>query len=116
MPFDPVTGAYVDTRVARGFPLGGIGAGGFGFNADGSFGELRINNNWMRPIRGVRGCFHALFVAGQGGCRMVMLRRAHPDTREYAGVENVRSTSFVGMLPAFTLRYDHDLPVRLTLA
>src|SRR5262245_28211809 len=115
MPFDPASGAYVDTRVARGFPLGGIGAGGFGFNADGSFGELRFNNNWMRPIRGVRGCFHALFTRAGGVARMVVLRRTHPGLREYEGVANVRSTTFVGLLPGFTLRYADDLPVGVTL-
>ncbi len=26
VPFDPESGAYVDTRVARGFPMGGIEA------------------------------------------------------------------------------------------
>jgi len=111
MGFDPATGAYVDTAVARGFPLGGIGAGGFGFNTDGSFGELRLNNNWMCPVRGARACFHALFTpAGT-----VMLRRAAAE-REYAGVRNVRGTSFVGLLPAFTLRYDDDLPLDVELS
>src|SRR5262245_24439127 len=114
MPFDPASGAYVDMRVARGFPLGGIGAGGFGFDADGSFGELRCNNNWMRPVRAGRGCFHALFVRQGDASRMVMLRRAHPDLREYDGVENVRSTRFTGLLPAFTLRYDDALPLEVS--
>jgi non-lysosomal glucosylceramidase len=115
MPFDPATGAYVDTRVARGFPMGGIGAGGFGFDADGSFGELRLNNNWMCPVRGARGCFHALFTRRGSAGRMIMLRRAS-DEREYDGVRNVRSTRFVGLLPAFTLAYDDDLPLRVELA
>ncbi len=114
MAFDPATGAYVDTRVARGFPLGGIGAGGFSFNTDGSFGELRLTNNWMRPIRGLRGCFHALFTRTAATSRTVMLRRA-PADGEYAGVANVRSTSFVGMLPGFRLCYDDQLPVRVGL-
>jgi uncharacterized protein (DUF608 family) len=115
MPFDPATGAYVDTGVARGFPMGGIGAGGFGFDADGSFGELRLNNNWMCPVRGARGCFHALFTEREGECRMLLLRRASAE-REYDGVRNVRSTRFVGLLPAFTLAYEDDLPLRVELA
>lgn len=114
MPFDPTTGAYLDTRVARGFPMGGIGAGGFGFDADGGFGELRLTNNWMRPLRDIRGCFHALYTRRGDACRTVVLRRAR-DRAEYAALPNVRSTSFTGLLPAFTLVYDDDLPVRLTL-
>ena len=115
MPFDPARGAYVDMRVARGFPLGGIGAGGFGFNTDGSFGELRLNNNWMCPVRGGRGSFHALFVQ-QGDERRSWLLRRTPPEGEYDGVENVRSTAFVGLLPGFQLRYDDEgLPLGVTL-
>src|SRR5437868_3483809 len=98
MSFDLTSGAYVDMRVARGFPMGGIGAGGFGFNADGSFGELRFTNNWMRPLPAPRGCFHALYTRRGDERRVVMLRRT-PEAPEYEGVTNVRSTRFVGMLP-----------------
>jgi uncharacterized protein (DUF608 family) len=49
--FDPDSGAYRDCRVARLFPLGGIGAGGLGFNTDGRFEELRLTNNWMCGTR-----------------------------------------------------------------
>ena len=115
MAFDPGTGAYVDGRVARGFPLGGIGAGGFGFQTDGSFGELRLNNNWMCPIRGVRGAFHALY-ARHGGDRTALLLRRTGMEPEYGGIPNVRSTTFVGALPAFTLRYDDPaLPLDVVL-
>lgn len=123
MPFDPETGAYVDMRVARGFPLGGIGSGGFGLNTDGSFGEIRFNNNWMCPVRGARGSFFALFVRrdGQPG-ESVVLRRAPgadvpgaPAWLEYDGVRNVRSTSFVGTLPSFHLRFDDAWPLRVEL-
>ena len=58
--FDEDSGAYVDCRVKRGFPLGGIGAGQICLNTDGSFGELRSNNNWMCPVRGLAGSFFAL--------------------------------------------------------
>jgi hypothetical protein len=115
MGFDPRTGAYVDTRVARGFPLGGIGAGGFGFQTDGSFGELRLNNNWMCPIRGARGCFHAVFARRGADGTALLLRRAGVEP-EYENARTVRSTTFVGALPAFTLRYADDaLPVAVAL-
>ncbi|HXJ32850.1 MAG TPA: GH116 family glycosyl-hydrolase [Candidatus Eisenbacteria bacterium] len=111
--FDPSTGTYIDARATRGFPMGGIGAGGFTLATDGGFGEFRWNNNWMCPIRNVRGAFHALFVAQQDRRRMVMLRRARED--EYAGVEPVRSTIFAGMPPAFALAFEDELPVEVAL-
>ncbi|MBI3770783.1 MAG: hypothetical protein HY271_20125 [Deltaproteobacteria bacterium] len=124
MPFDAETGAYVDMRVARGFPLGGIGSGGFGLNTDGSFGEFRLNNNWMCPVRCARGSFFALFVRRDGGsAETVLLRRAPgadvpgaPAWLEYEGARNVRSTSFVGTLPSFRLRYEDAWPLGVTLA
>ncbi len=119
MPFDPASGAYVDMRVARGFPLGGMGSGGIALNTDGSFGELRLNNNWMCPIRGPAGSFHACFAERDGApSETVLLRMAPgadvpgaPAWREYEGVRHVRSTTFVGTLPTFRLRYDDTLPV-----
>jgi non-lysosomal glucosylceramidase len=123
MPFDPESGAYIDTRVARGFPLGGMGSGGIALNTDGSFGELRLNNNWMCPIRGTPGSFHALFVQRDAAAGETILLRLPPGAdqpgapawREYAGVRHVRSTTFVGTLPTFRLRYDDALPVTVTL-
>ncbi|HEV7732843.1 MAG TPA: GH116 family glycosyl-hydrolase [Candidatus Binatia bacterium] len=112
--FDPVTGAYVDTRVARGFPMGGIGAGGFSVASDGGFGELRLNNNWMSPIHGVRGAFHALWTRRSGATRCVMLRRSL-DGDEYANASPVRGTTFTGTLPSFALAFDDDLPLSVTL-
>ena len=111
--FDAATGTYVDVRAARGFPMGGIGAGGFTIGTDGGFGEFRWNNNWMCPIRDVRGAFHALFVAQGGRRRVVMLRRAAAG--EYAGVDAVRSTVFAGMLPSFALAFEDELPVEVAL-
>ncbi|MGH7895311.1 MAG: GH116 family glycosyl-hydrolase [Candidatus Binatia bacterium] len=111
--FDPVTGTYVDVRAARGFPMGGVGTGGFTLSTDGGFGEFRWNNNWMCPIRDAPGAFHALFVAQEGRRRTLMLRRAAE--REYDGVERVRSTIFGGMLPAFALAFEDELPVEVTL-
>ncbi|MCW5889964.1 MAG: hypothetical protein KIT14_05365 [bacterium] len=104
--FDPATGAYVDTRAARGFPLGGIGSGGVSFETDGGFGELRCQNDWMHPLRGVRGAFQALWTRPGG---VAMLRRRHDG--EYANARNVAGTTFTGTLPSFTLRIDDPLPV-----
>lgn len=105
--FDEESGAYVDTRVSRGFPMGGIGAGGFSVATDGGFGELRLNNNWMCPIRGARGAFHALWTPG----RCVTLQR----TATHTNMTPVRGTTFTGTLPSFTLAFDDDLPLAVTL-
>jgi uncharacterized protein (DUF608 family) len=130
--FDPASGAYRDGRVRRGFPLGGIGSGGVCLNTDGSFGELRANNNWMCPVRDLRASFHALSVCAGDRARAtadpgsVFLLRLpwSPDggsegapassESEYEGVQNVTSTSFLGRLPAFSLAYG-GLPVDLRL-
>ncbi|HZR83351.1 MAG TPA: GH116 family glycosyl-hydrolase [Candidatus Binatia bacterium] len=118
--FDPEAEAYLSCRVARGFPLGGIGTGGVCFNADGSFGELRSNNNWMCPVRGLRGSFHALFVRAGGAAETALLRlpwaadAADSPAREYEGVRNVAETAFVGRLPAFALSYG-GLPLAVRL-
>ena len=112
--FDAHTGAYVDTRVARGFPLGGIGSGGLTLQTDGGFGELRANNNWMCPVRGLRGAFHALFVRSGQRTDTVVLRRSCAEG-EYGGVRAVRGTTFVGALPSCTLAFDDELPVRVVL-
>lgn len=115
--FDADSGAYVDCRVKRGFPLGGIGAGQVCLNSDGSFGELRANNNWMCPVRGLRGSFFAVHAARGDERRTVVLRRPPAESvgPEYQGASNVDSTIFVGMLPSFSLRYHHPLPFGLAL-
>jgi uncharacterized protein (DUF608 family) len=130
--FDEKSGAYLDGRARRGFPLGGIGSGGVCINTDGSFGELRSNNNWMSPLRDLRGSFFALLVR-PGGDRAAdrsattkapatthLLRlpwhgsgdAARPD--EYDGAENVATTTFLGRLPAFSLVWG-GLPIDLRL-
>lgn len=115
--FDADSGAYLDCRVKRGFPLGGIGAGQVCLNSDGSFGELRSNNNWMCPVRGLRGSFFAVHAARGDERKTVVLRRPPGDGAppEYAGALDVESTIFVGMLPSFSLRYQHRLPFGLAL-
>src|SRR5262245_4872929 len=114
--FDPGTGAYTDEIVARGFPLGGIGAGSLCLNADGSFGEVRCHNNWMAPIPAPRGSFLALFAHRGDVARTVLVRRPRADD-EYEGVVLVGGTRFVGELPQFTLRVDDDgLPLDVTVA
>ncbi|MEW6270836.1 MAG: GH116 family glycosyl-hydrolase [Thermodesulfobacteriota bacterium] len=115
--FDLDAGAYLDCRVKRGFPLGGIGAGNVCINTDGSFGELRSNNNWMCPVRGLRGSFFAVFAQLGEARETVVLRRPPPPDAppEYAGAHDVESTTFVGLLPSFSLRFQHHLPIGILL-
>lgn len=116
--FYPDSGAYVDCRVKRGFPLGGIGAGGICLNTDGGFGELRANNNWMSPVHGLRGSFFAVFYE-QGDERGTFVLRCCPPATEhpeYEGTRNVDSATFVGRLPSFSLRFQDDaLPLGVLL-
>lgn len=77
---------YVNCRVARGFPMGGMGSGGFSINTDGSFSEFRLNNNWMNPIRKVKGTYFAVKV------------------EEETQVLGSCNTRFRGELPEFELR------------
>src|SRR5262249_45414522 len=111
---DPRAGASIDSRAARGFPLGGIGAGGLTLHTDGGFGELRANNNWMCPVRGLRGAFHGLFVRAGERTDTGLLRRTC-EGEEYVGARPVRGTTFVGTLPSCTLRFDDQLPVHVSL-
>ncbi|MBY0276971.1 hypothetical protein K2Z84_16655 [Candidatus Binatia bacterium] len=115
--FDADTGTYLDCRVKRGFPLGGIGAGQISLNTDGSFGELRSNNNWMCPVHGLRGSFFALHAKSGPEAQTILLRRAPAEgaPADYANAVHVESTTFTGMLPAFSLRFEHALPFGLTL-
>ena len=115
--FDADSGNYLDCRVKRGFPLGGIGAGQVCLNADGSFGELRANNNWMAPVRGLCGSFFAVHAVRGDERQTVMLRRPPGDgcRPEYTNATSVDSTIFAGMLPSFSLRYQHLLPCGVAL-
>ncbi len=112
--YDEKTGEYVDSAAARGFPMGGIGAGGFSLGTDGMFTEFRMNNNWMNPVRNVPGTFFALFAEKGTGKHSRILRRQAPKA-EYANIRQVRSTRFRGELPGFRLCFEDDLPVEVCL-
>ncbi|MFO8058348.1 MAG: GH116 family glycosyl-hydrolase [bacterium] len=109
------TGEYVDCAVARGFPLGGIGSGGFSIGSDGMFTEFRMNNNWMNPVRNVPGTFFAVYAEKQGEKETRILRRSAPQ-KEYENIRPVRSTRFKGELPGFLLTFDDDIPLSVRLS
>ncbi len=45
--WDEKSNEYIDSAVKRGFPMGGMGSGGFSLGTDGGFVEFRTNNNWI---------------------------------------------------------------------
>jgi uncharacterized protein (DUF608 family) len=112
--YDPDTGAYTDCCISRGFPLGGLGAGGFNIGSDGRFMEFRINNNWMAPIRGVRGTFLAVYADDGTRKSSRILRRTAPE-REYENIRPVAHTRFVGELPGCEILFEDDLPIHVRL-
>lgn len=112
--YDETTGEHVDCSVYRGFPMGGIGSGGFSIGSDGRFKEFRINNNWMNPIRNVKGTFFAVRVESGGTANTRILRRKYPDG-EYENIRPVKSTRFKGELPGFELSFNDELPLELKL-
>jgi non-lysosomal glucosylceramidase len=112
--YEELTGEYVDCSVVRGFPMGGIGSGGFSINTDGHFTEFRLNNNWMNPIRGVRGTFFALLTR-RGEERIARILHRSVIGGEYKNIQPVRSTRFSGELPGFKLKFEDAIPVGVTL-
>lgn len=116
--FDAQEGVYESTQVVRGFPVGGIGAGGLGVGSAGGFCDWRANNNWMRPIRVLKGSFLALSTtAASRGRDTRILRLGVPggEAREYENARPPGSTRFRGDLPFFELSYPDLYPLRVTL-
>ncbi len=111
--WDESTGEYVDSSIIRGFPLGGIGSGGITIGSDGSFIEARCNNNWMNPVRNLRGCFFAVHTSQGIIKKSRILRRGYES--EFGNIEGIASTRFRGELPEFELWFKDSLPVETAL-
>jgi len=110
--YNEENGEYSDTAVYRGFPLGGMGTGGFNIGTDGAFTEFRINNNWMNPVRKVRGTFFAIHTSFNEKKETRILRKSSPG-KEFSNIKQIRSSKFSGELPEFDLSFDDDLPVKV---
>tara|TARA_B100000609_G_C17220281_1_gene439552 strand:- start:3223 stop:5685 length:2463 start_codon:yes stop_codon:yes gene_type:complete len=82
----------------------------------GGFGELRTNNNWMAPIRDVRGAFWAVSCLAQGRRDARILRQSHTGGREYKNITPVQYTSFRGKVPCFAMRFADTLPVSVLVS
>ncbi len=109
--YDAASCTYRNSAVYGGFPLGSIGTGGFGVGTEGGFVNLRINNNWMRPIPHAKGSFWALSCMQNGKRETRILRRAFSGGREYKSVRPIRDTFFTGRVPCFEMVFEDDLPI-----
>ncbi len=112
--WDEKTGEYVESSIDRGFPLGGIGSGGITMGSDGSFIEARCNNNWMNPVRNLRGSFFAVHTAQGIVRRSRILRYCYE--KEFGNIEAVASTRFKGLLPGFEIGFNDSLPIGIKLS
>ncbi|MFP4484470.1 MAG: GH116 family glycosyl-hydrolase [Spirochaetaceae bacterium] len=140
--YDETYGTIRDSVTSRGFPMGGLGTGGFSVFTDGGFGMFRTNHNWFQsfgPARFPKGTFLALRTepAGdmgeRGGARRDrayggadrgapggttrILRGSFRGGREYRNVEAIAHTSFRGEVPFFDLSFEDDaLPLAVRLS
>jgi non-lysosomal glucosylceramidase len=112
--FDCETGVYTDSFIARGLPLGGIGSGGITIGSDGSFMEARCNNNWMNPVRNLKGSFFAVHTMQGTVKKSRILRRGYE--KEFGNIDGIASTRFKGILPEFELGFNDSLPVEIKLS
>lgn len=106
--WDPAADVFIDASLHRGFPLGGIGTGGFGVGTDGGFVDLRVNHNWMAPLPHLKGSFFALKTGVGVGAETRILRRCFSGGAEYPNVRGVAHTRFRGRPPTFELQFLDD--------
>jgi uncharacterized protein (DUF608 family) len=112
--WDEFTGEYIKSSIARGFPLGGIGSGGITIGSNGSFMEARCNNNWMNPVRNLRGSFFAVHTAQGIVKKSRILRYGYEN--EFGNIDAIASTRFKGELPEFELGFKDSMPVEIKLS
>lgn len=117
--YDEITGRIRDNCTSRGFPMGGIGTGGFSVFTDGGMGMFRTNHNWFKNIgrtRFPRGSFFAIRCNDGNRAVARILRGEYRSGREFGNIKNIAHTSFKGLVPFFTLGFeDEDLPLRVWL-
>lgn len=107
--YDEDSGEIRDHSTSRGFPLGGLGTGGFSVFTDGGFGMFRTNNNWFNTppkAKHPKGTFLALRAETGGWSAARILRRSYRGGNEYRNIDAVGHTSFRGELPFFELDFE----------
>lgn len=114
--YDPSTHKYANYRTSRGFPLGGLGTGGFRIFTDGGMGNWQTNHNWFQPVENTKGTFFALWMKQDESMYTKILRRSVPNDIEYTNVDPIDRTLFEGKLPRFQLEYgDRQIPLKIEL-
>lgn len=112
-------GIIHDYCTSRGFPMGGIGTGGFSIFTDGGFGKFRTNHNWFKSIDQAeypKGTFFAIRTKKEGKVVAKLLRRDYQGGTEYKNVKNVQHTHFTGKTPFFNLKFeDCEIPIETEL-
>ena len=99
--YDEETGYIHDHCTSRGFPIGGIGTGGFSVFTDGGLGKFRTNHNWFKSIEEAeypRGSFWAVWVQSEGKKVAKILRRDFQAGKEFSNVESIDHAHFRGTL------------------
>lgn len=94
-----------------GVPIGGVGAGTFQVNSDGSIGRGMWTNNSQRPLKNLPGCFAAIWVkrGDRAQAKNLALKNAY-------GLPNVQSLEFQALFPeAFLVPADPALPLQMRL-
>lgn len=113
--------SFTDYCTSRGFPLGGIGTGGFNLLTDGGFGKFRTNHNWFRFVKALdfpKGTFLALRWKNSGAhsVHSRILRRNYQGGPEFTNMTAIPHTKFIGKLPHCELHYsDPILPYQVSL-
>ncbi len=114
--YDPETQQYANYRTSKGFPLGGLGTGGFRIFTDGGFGHWATNHNWFKPVKSTKGTFFSIWSKQDEAMYTKILRRSVPDDVEYLNVDPIDHTLFEGKLPRFELQYgDRQIPLKIEL-
>ncbi|TFF99605.1 MAG: hypothetical protein EU541_04465 [Promethearchaeota archaeon] len=118
--YNEKTGYIHNYCTSRGFPLGGLGTGGFSVFTDGGFGKFRTNHNWFQSIGKAeypRGSFFGIWVKSKEKRIAKILRRTFQGGKEFSNVSSIHHTHFKGRIPFFNLKYeDKALPIQLELS
>lgn len=104
---------YRNTSVFRGFPMGSIGTGGFGIDTTGGFVDLRINNNWMNPVKLAKGSFWAISCLQNNRRSSRILRKSLPSGKDYQNIQPIKDVLFWGNFPFFKQEFLDEFPVHV---
>lgn len=110
-PIDPLTGMLRSVPARSGTPIGGVGAGTFQVNSDGSIGQGAWTHNAQRPFQNLSGCFASIWTkrGERTQARSLTLKNAY-------GLPNVQSLEFQGLFPeAFLRPIDSAIPLQVRL-